>query len=346
MRRVPIVLLLVIVPVLAASPVFAGGTHRAVVTKKCKKGKRHAKGRHRCVKIARAKPTATRRPTSTPTRTSTPTATPTATFTPTFTPTPTSTFTATPTFTPTVTPTPLPVVANTTISIGMAYQYLAGLYVCGLPSGVTAVFSPNPAQAGDDSSSSFGGLAQAQLSVFVPHGTLSDVYPLVVHAYYQDPQGRTVLAPPTGVQIAPRNLTLTVNPDGTVTLTPLSVDVAVGNQGCSAPPAGFGLPLTATPVPQGYQVVASVSSDRPAMWQQENVTGTFTLNGVPIANVPMHTIWYMPFATRTCDALTSAAGQASCAVTIDQSAPGYVVQVRVEMTYNGVTYVGYAHFTL
>jgi hypothetical protein len=339
MRRFVFVIALIIVPLLAAAPAFAGQAHTSgkaahVVKIKCAKGKKYNKKRHKCVKVAAPKPT----PTRTPVPTSTPTPTATA----------TATGTSTPTVTPTVTltPTQVPATASIQIFTELQSQYRVGLYVCGLPTSVTAVFTPNPVTAGDDLSVASGGSATTRLSIFAPFGTPATSYGLAVHEFYQDPSGTTILTPPGGTSTTPRTVILTVNPDNTISLAPSDVPVAVGTEHCSPTPAGFGVPPTPTPTVAGSQVIAGVTASHPGTGTVETVAASLYMNGSRLTNVPMHTTWYFPFGTRTCDGTSGTDGTASCSLQLDGSSPGFVVQIKVEMTYGGLTYTSYTHFTL
>ncbi len=355
MRRFLFIVSLLLLPGIAAAPAFAHSTGHAssaskLDKKKCPKGKKYNTKRHKCVKVAVKKPTPTRTPKPKPTRTPRPT--PTRTSTPTATATNTPTSTSTPTVTPTVTltPTPLPSLASLQITAYLASRYQAGLYLCGLPLGSTASFSPNPAISRDDQTSPSDGSANTVLKVSTPHGTISNTYPLVLHAFYQDPSGNNILLPPGGFTLSSKTVLLAVSPSGTTALTGSSDTVAEGNNGCSTPPAGFGPPPPPTPtptaVPLGIYPTSSVSEDHPSSGDIETVYGKLWSNGMPQPGVQMHTTWYFPFGTQTCDALTDGTGTGSCSFQMNQNFPGYVVQIKVEMSFQGQTYIAYTHFTL
>jgi hypothetical protein len=182
--------------------------------------------------------------------------------------------------------------------------------------------------------------------VVAPYTTLQSTYPLVLHEYTQTSDGTNIALSPGGLSISPSTTLFTVSGPGSATLTASDQTPAVGTQGCSLPPAGFGRPATPTPVPQGIQPYASMSSDTAHAGDNETVTASLSVNGKLAVNVQVRTTWTFPFSTQTCNALTDSSGYANCAVHVAQSSPGYVVQVRVDMTLAGQTYTAYAHFTL
>jgi hypothetical protein len=342
-RRFLVIISLLLLPGVAAAPVLAHSTSHTstasqLAKKKCPKGKKYSTKKKKCVKVAVKKPTPTRTPTPTSTSTPTATATPTQTSTPTVTP------------TVTLTPTPLPATASLPITAYLSSNYKVGLYVCGLPAGSTATFSPNPGVSRDDQTSPAGGSVTMQLTVTTPYGTISNIYPLALHAFYQDPSGNNILIPPSGISLSTKTVLLAVQPSGSTSLTASDVTVALGNQGCSLPPTGFGPPApptpTATPIPLGIYPTASVSKDHPSQGDIETVYGKLYVNGVPQLYLPMHTTWSFPFGTQTCDALTGGDGTGSCSFQMNQNFPGYVVQIKVELTYQGQVYIAYTHFTL
>jgi hypothetical protein len=379
-RRLLTLLIVILLPALAVVPAFAGNAHAGHVsaTKKkphCGKGKTYNNHLKKCVKAKatqgkkptpKKKPTATKhrtatprkaptvrptkkptpKPTKKPTRTPTPTDTPT--FTPTPTDTPTVTFTPTATFTPTptLTPTPLPLTASIPVTVNVAPGYGVGLFLCGLPVGATASFSPNPGVGKPDYSTTSGGSFTSTLTVVAPYTTLPNTYALVLHEYSQTSTGTNIAVPPGGLSMSPPTVLFTVSGPGSAALTGSDQTAAVGTQGCTTPPAGFGPVATATPIPQGIQPRATMSSDTAHAGDNETVTASLSVNGKLAANVQVHTTWSFPFSTQTCNALTDASGFANCAVHIAQSSPGYVVQVRVDLTISGQTYTTFTHFTL
>jgi hypothetical protein len=288
-RRFLVVISLILLPGVAAAPVLAhSSAHTANAShfakKKCPKGKKYNTKKKKCVRVKVAKPTPTS--TATPTETSTPTPTPTQTSTPTVTP------------TVTLTPTPLPSTASLPITAYLSSNYKIGLYVCGLPNGSTAAFSPNPGVSKDDQTSPAGGSVTMQLTVTTPYGTISNIYPLAVHAFYQDPSGNNILLPPSGISLSTRTVLLAVQPSGSTSLTPSSATVALGNLGCSLPPTSFGPPPpptpTATAIPLGIYPTASVAKDHPSQGDIETVYGKLYVNGSPQIYLPMHTTWSFP----------------------------------------------------
>src|SRR5207248_2670366 len=103
---------------------------------------------------------------------------------------------------------------------------------------------------------------------------------------------------------------------------------------------------TATPIPAGVYPTGSVSEDHPSQGDIETVYGKLYVNGVLQQFTPMHTTWSFPFGTKSCDALTDGNGTGSCSFLISQNFPGYVVQIKIDLTYQGHTYTAYTHFTL
>ena len=309
--------------------------------KQTKKGKNRKKAR--CAPPKKKKKP-TKKPTKTPVKKApkkTPTRVPTATDTPTPTP------TLTPTATATVTPTATPAASVSTLSVrdDLQYGYQAALFICGLPPGVTATFSPNPAAAITDPTSPLLAAAHSTLSVSTPTGTPSGAYSLALHAYYADHTGQYVQAPPGGASIQPTAVTLTVDASGQTTLTPLAAQPAVGLQNCSAVPPGFGPPPTPTPNPAGVAVIGWVSDPHPAAGELETVYGNIKVSGQPVSQVIIHTHWYFPNGIRSCDAMSGNDGTGSCSLLLGQMLPGQTVQIQLVFNYNNQQYFTYTSFT-
>jgi hypothetical protein len=368
-RRFFFFIAIVLIPGLAVAPAFAHSVEHSALSgamkaHKCPKGKKYDSKHHKCVKAGKHKPTPTRTPTKkvkkkpTPTRTPKPrqaptiaptptdTFTPTPTNTPTSTPTPTPTPTNTPTPTATPTPTPLPLSATFQLAVDVAPGYRVGLFLCGLPTGGSATFTPNPGAGSPDSFAVAGGSFTTQLTVQAPYTTFENTYAMALHYYAQDPTGASIANPPGGVSLLPPTVLLDVGVGGKTTLSGSDVPVAVGATNCSPVPSGFGPAPTATPVLTGINPSATISEDHPSFGDNVTVDASLSENGKLVPNVQVHTTWLFPFGPQVCNALSDSSGHALCSVQVNQSSPGYVVQVRVDMTFAGVVYTTYTHFTL
>jgi len=360
MRRVILILMLLGMPVLAIGPSLAGASparstiHASAQKSKstpCPKGKKGNK----CRKTRKGKKpkTPTRRPTATktprpaaPRPTATRTPTPTATPTPTPTSTPTSTPTPTVTFTPTPTATPTPAVSTLSVRADIAAGYRAAFLICGLPQGATAFFTPNPATSTADANAPGGAAAHSILNLVTAYGAVPPAsYSLALYAYYQDPSGSQVQSPPGPGQVEPYALTLTVSSSGQTTLSTLGITPAVGLQGCSVLPPGFGPSPTATPSSSDIGYSASMSDPHPHAGELETVYGVFTVRGKGLSDVLMRAYWYFPGNVPECSTYTDTSGQASCQVTVPSTYPNQRVQVQAIFVYNGQQYVTYAYFT-
>lgn len=356
MRRTLVVLLLILFPAMAIGPALAGASSSDVpsraqvasskkshATKKpsCKKGfKRVHKGKKWvCVRAKKHPTKKPPRPTRTPTLVATATRTATSATTPTSTPTSTPTFTPT----PTATATPPPSVSSLSVVADLPASYKAGFYVCGLPNQLGATFSPNPAMATGDSHSPTYAAAHTTMTIATPFGLVAGAYPLAIHAYFEDPHGNQVIAPPGGGLVSPTGALLTVFSGGGTTLT-LLPNTPVGLDNCGAPPVGFAPFGTATPAPSSIAVQATVSDTHPSAGEYETVYGSIESGGKGISGVLVHTIWFLPNGQNGCDAYTDANGSASCSLLLGSYLPNQTVEIEVFFTLNGRQYSTYAYF--
>ena len=58
---------------------------------------------------------------------------------------------------------------------------------------------------------------------------------------------------------------------------------------------------------------------------------------MPLAGIPMHTVWHYRTTTVTCDGLSGANGVASCTRNISGATAGYTVVIEVIFTVSGQT---------
>lgn len=361
LRRLLALCTILVLPVLAAVPALAHSPsaeyvsrtplakhHTAAHHAKRRAGKRSGKGKkqknkryhgkakgHAKKKVSKSKTKSkTTRAAAKPRNTPVPTATPTNTPTPTDTP------------TPTATPIPTPGIAELQIALDMARGYTAAFTVCGLPQGVTAEFTDNPAYPVFDDTSPQGGVAKTTLTVIAPYTVTAGSYLLAVHPYFQDHAGNAVMDPPNGYALQLQSVLLTIDGSGNVTLAPSTDIAAVGNTGCSSLPPGFTASPTATPG-ASVAVSSAVSNPHPAAGAVETINGTLTVNGQPVSGVLMRSNWYLPNgAVASCDAQTDATGTASCSLTNDNPTPGFTVQIEVTFEYDGQPYTTYSSYTM
>jgi hypothetical protein len=335
-RRSIVIALLLLVPLLAASPAFLipAETHAAMSTAKhCTKKTKIVKGRRVTVRKCTTTP-------AKPAKTATPTRTPTAT--PTSTPTATQTPTATPTSTPTPTATPHPPsIVSIPVTAQLAQGYSVEFVVCGLPKGASASFTPNPAPSVEDFTSPLRAGATSQLAIAVPFGTDPNSYSLNVTAYYKSAAGTAVVLPAGGSFISPSALVLQVSPDGGASLTVPAGTPLATSVNCSSADASFKPAPAPTPSPADVAVSVSISNQFPPVNSFVSVTGKFTVRGIPQYGALMTAKWYFPFTIGTCTGVTDATGKASCGFQNVGTLPNYPVQVQVSFTVNGQTYYGY-----
>lgn len=263
-------------------------------------------------------------------------------------PTPTATNTPTPTDTPTptATPIPTPAIAELQIGLDMARGYSVAFVACGLPEGVTAEFTDNPAYPVFDATSPQGGVAKTTLTVVAPYTVTAGSYLLAIHPYFEDRSGNAVMDPPNGYALSLQSVLLTIDGSGNVTLAPSTDVAAVGNTGCSSLPNGFAPAPAATPS-TNVSVSSAVSNPHPAAGAIETIDGTLSTDGQPVSGALMRSNWYLPNGVvDSCDASTDATGTASCSLTNDNPVPGFVVQIEVSFEYNGQQYTTYSSYTM
>lgn len=342
MRRLLLLAICLVIPLLAAGSPFtvtassghpySSPTHEHKSKKACPKPK---KGKHvtipkRCKKIkgsrpATPTPTRTRRATPTKVPIQTPTSTATATSTPTQTPTPTATLP------------PAPSLLSLGVSANANPGYRIAFYVCGLPAGVTATFSPSPAIATDAPASPYGATAGAALAMSVSSSVAPGSYALALRADVEDPAGQRVNWSPGGDDLQPHAVLLTVD-GGHASASGSSAEVAVGSEGCSAVPAGFAPPPAGPPAAGSVTVSAYVPTQHAAANSLVSIYGSILVNGQPVSGIPMHTRWYMPNSIQTCDGITDGTGSATCSVVNDHPLPNNRVPIQVSFVYAGQTY--------
>jgi hypothetical protein len=337
-RRFIVIALLTLVPAIAVSPALlrVTATHAASTgaKKHCTTKTKVVKGRRVTVKTCTKTPV---KPTRTPTPTSTPTATPTATSTPTATPTSTATATAT------ATPHP-PSLVSIPVQVQMAERYSAYFAVCGLPTGASASFIPNPTTAVDDARSPLRAAATSLLAISVPFGTAPNTYALNIFTYYKSPAGTAVAFPAGGAFTTPRVLILQVGQDGSASLTVPPNPTGASTANCSSVDPAFRPAPTPTPSSSDVSVAASVSNQFPPANGAVTVSGTLTVSGQPRYGALMTTHWYFPFGIQNCLGVTNIDGVASCSLQNTNVLPNYPVQIQVSFTVNGTTYYGYTVF--
>jgi hypothetical protein len=223
--------------------------------------------------------------------------------------------------------------------------YRAGFFVCGLPTGVTAIFSPNPAPSTSDFTVATNAASHSTLDLSVPRALAAGAYPLTVFAYFEGPDGAQVAAPPGGGAIEPRAATLTVDASGNATLQATSSQPAAGFESCSPIPDGFAPQPTSTPAPNSVRVYAWVSDPHPASGESETVTGAIQVGGQPVPGVLIHTRWYQYYGIDRCDAVTGSNGEGTCSIIIERTLPSYTVRIDLTFEYNGQEYTTFTSFT-
>lgn len=353
MRRIAVCSFLVLLalawlaPAVTASGASGRGSYKPVAESKKHTGnhkKAPAPPAHHKTKKHKSKHPAPR-PTSKPRRTATPkprsTATPPSA--PVNTPVPTATATTVPT--PTQTPTPVPLTATLGLKSAVPQGYSAGFYVCGLPSGATASFAPNPSTSKADNSSSTYGSAQTVATISVPYTVSSNSYGLTFYAYYRDGRGAVVRAPPGG-NVTPQFAVLTVQ-RGSVSLLAADAVPADGGQGCSAPPTGY------QPTPQptlgetDYTLTTWVSDAHPVTGETITVYAQLTQAGRAISGATVNFSWYSYGVTRApCSRTTDGTGTASCSLVNSYPLSGVPVTIEATVLYDGLTFNGWTSYTM
>jgi hypothetical protein len=332
-RRLVVIVLLMLVPGIAISPIpwHAMVTHAASsAAKHCTKKTKIVKGHRVTVKKCSKAPVKTAAPTRTPT--ATPTLTPTATATSTLTP------TSTPTPTATLRP---PAVVTMPVQAQIAQGYTAYFVVCGLPKGVSASFTPDPSPSIQNFASPLRSAATSQLAISVPFGTNPSSYALNISTYYKAPSGNAVSLPAGGAFVTPSALVLLVGADGGASLSIPSEFPLAGSTNCSPLDNSFKAAPTPTPSSSDVAVAASISNSFPALNEFVRVTGRITVRGQAQYGALMTAKWYFPFSVGTCTGITDGTGQASCGFSNTHVLPNYPVQVQVSFNVNGTNYYGY-----
>lgn len=357
MRKAFIVLLLAtvilawLVPATAARGAGAGRSYSAVpevkkhTTHKKKKTPtpvpHHKKKKHK--KHRTAKPTP--RPTARPHKTASPKPTSTNTPLPVVVNTATPTATATLVPTPTLTPTPVPLTATMALQSDVPSGYSAGFYVCGLPSGATATFAPNPSVSQSDNSSSTFASSKTVVTVSVPFTVTSNTYGLTFYAYYHNAAGTTVRFPPGG-NLTPQFAVLTVQP-GMVSLQSSPAVPADSGQGCSGVPFGYLPTPQPTTGPSNYTLTTWVSDAHPSTGETVTVYGQLTQAGRPVGGAVMNFVWYSYGVTRTpCHQVTDSTGTATCSIVNAYPLAGVPVTIEVSAIYNGLTFDSWTSYTM
>ncbi len=356
MRRTAVVMLLAAVIVAWLAPVTAArgaGSNRShwrisETKKHGAHGKKtptpvphHKTRKHKKHKARKPTP----RPTARPHKTATPRprATNTALPAPVITATPTATATLIPT--PTLTPTPVPLTASLALQSDVSSGYTAAFFVCGLPPGATATFSPNPATSRSDMTSPTYASVQTVATVSVPFTVTPNSYGLTFYAYYRDGRGMIPATPPGGV-ITPRYAVLTVQHTA-VSLQPAAAVPADSGQGCSSIPAGYQPSPEPTPGTADYSLTTWVSDSHPAPGETVTAYGQLTFHGQPVFGAAMNFDWYSYGVTRApCYVVTDPTGTASCSVVNSYPLAGVPVTIQVTALYNNLTFNGWTSYTM
>ncbi|HZU14070.1 MAG TPA: hypothetical protein VFB58_14615 [Chloroflexota bacterium] len=323
MRRAALIVLLASIPLLAVWPELAGAapTHPATVASAvschphgkthCKKPTptKHRKSKHHKKKRKKA------------------------------TPAPTATATATPTMTPTPTDTATPEPAQAQIGVDAQTTGPSTVVflVCGLPSGVTASFGPNPAQGARDPSVPFKYDARSTLTLQAGWQVPSRSYSLEVYAlYYGQAQG--------GI-LSPQFLSLTVNGStASVSAAPIAPDI--GMQNCSAYPPGYAPIPTVTIPSSDIQVGEAIVPSRPAPGATVTITAWIKARGQPVYGVPVTFTFYGPRPMPNCTAVTDTTGQAVCRIANTNPLTGANVLVIATFQFNNTYYTASASYTM
>ncbi len=100
------------------------------------------------------------------------------------------------------------------------------------------------------------------------------------------------------------------------------------------------MPLVAT----DKSVTAWVSESNPSQNSRVTVSARFTMNGQPIAGLPMIATWHYKSTSSTCSGETGADGVAYCTRNIGGATVGYAVTISISLIWDGQTYVGSASF--
>lgn len=142
--------------------------------------------------------------------------------------------------------------------------------------------------------------------------------------------------------------TATMTPAATVTptsppapsATPTSPPAATAAPRPSSTPTPTRTPTprpspTATATPVVATVTATLGAQRYRPGAHATVTASVTSGGSPVAGALVNVTFSYPDATRGCDAVTDASGQASCFTVVPAVSDGTPVQVTVDAVYGG-----------
>lgn len=217
--------------------------------------------------------------------------------------------------------------------------------MCGLPSGVSAVFLPNPVAADTSDGISSAATGQSEVTLSVPYTVARSSYGLAFYASYKNVGGVTVGGIPGG-GVDPQFAVLNVQANS-VSLQPAAAIPADAGQGCSPIPAGYQPPLQPTPSPSSYALNTWVSDPHPAAGETVSVYAQLSLDGRPIGGAPITFTWYSFGVTRApCYAVTDSSGTASCSVVNSYPLPGVPVSIQVSTNYNGYFLSSWTSYTM
>jgi hypothetical protein len=223
--------------------------------------------------------------------------------------------------------------------------YSAGYFVCGLPSGATATFSPNPVQSEQDDTSTTYGSARTTVTLSVPYTVAANTYGLTFYASYQNAEGKVVQGLPGGA-VAPRFAVLTVQP-GHASIQAADAVPAANGQGCSPIPPGYQPIPQPTPGAGNYSVTSWVSNAHPARGETVTAYARLTLNGQPVFGAATNFLWYSYGVTRApCHVVTDGTGTASCSTVNSTPLAGVPVTIEVTMLHNGFTFDTWTSYTM
>lgn len=92
-------------------------------------------------------------------------------------------------------------------------------------------------------------------------------------------------------------------------------------------------------------VTASISNPSPTARSLVTVSGKITVDGQPVAGVPMTATWHYKTTTSTCNGESDASGVASCTRNIGRPTKGYTVRVDLTFSWQGKTFRAQTSFT-
>jgi hypothetical protein len=312
-----------------SSPLFtaASAGKKSPTPVKKHKHKKHKPAKHKATPRPRKPPTPRPKRTKTPVPAVVNTAVPT----------PTATLVPTPSATPT------PLTATMPLQADIPAGYSAGFYVCGLPSGATASFAPNPATARGDASSPTNASAQTTVTVSIPNVPDSRSYGLTFYAYVQSASHAGGLL---GGYVTPKFADLTVAP-GSASLQPADAVPADNGQGCSATPLGYQPTPLPTLGPSDFKLTTWVSDAHPTTGETVTVYAQLTQSGRPVGGAAVNFAWYSYAVTRApCNVVTDATGTASCSVVNSHPLAGVPVSIEATAYYNSFVFTSWTSYTM